>query len=243
LGTAGSETVDDELVTTFEHEGYIVVEDFFEPQLMDVLDELVRRHFGADPEYFHNKQFLARSKTDVIPWFPQDEGVAAFDAIDADSRLEKLTNAILGDGWRNLYCMVMFSKAASKGQAWHQDCSPDDAETFNLNRLVYTRDITDETGGEVVVVPGSHKRGLLPPGNPTGEFEGQVALRPRKGTLVLLHGHVWHRVLPVKGAPRISTNYRAVPAEAPDDVTDVCVYRNMRYRFSTSQVIEERQAG
>ena len=36
--------------------------------------------------------------------------------------------------------------------------------------------------------------------------------------------------------------YRAAPAGTPDDVTDVCVYRNMRYRFSTSAVVEERVA-
>lgn len=36
--------------------------------------------------------------------------------------------------------------------------------------------------------------------------------------------------------------YCAAPAGTPDDVTDVCVYRNMRYRFSTSAVVEERVA-
>lgn len=231
------------LVEQFARNGFLVVEEFFELRLMDALDERVRRHFGADPAYVHDEEFLTRSKADVIPWFPQNEGAAAFDAIDSDPRLEALTRAILGDGWLNLYCMVMFSKAGSEGQAWHQDCPPDDADTFNLNRLVYTRDITDKTGGEVVVVPGSHERGLLPAGDPTGEFEGQVVLRPRKGTLVLLHGHAWHRVLPVKDVPRISTNYRAAPKDTPADITDVCVYRNMCYRFSTSEIVEERTVG
>lgn len=231
------------LVSRFERDGSLVIDDFFAQPLMDVLDRLVRRHFGAAPEYLHDVEFLARSKADVIPWFPQNDGVAAFDAIGADSRLDQLTHAILGDGWRNLYCMVMFSKAGSEGQAWHQDCPPDDADTFNLNRLVYTSDISADTGGEVVVVPGSQQRGLLPAGDPTGEFEGQVVLRPQKGTLVLLHGHTWHRVLPVRDAPRISTNYRAAPKDAPDDVTDVCIYRNMRYRFSTAEVVEERTVG
>ena len=76
-----------------------------------------------------------------------------------------------------------------------------------------------------------------------GEFEDQVVLRPKKGTLVLLHGHTWHRVLPITGAYRFSTNYRAAPAGTADDITDICVYRNMRYQFSTSSVVEERLAG
>jgi ectoine hydroxylase-related dioxygenase (phytanoyl-CoA dioxygenase family) len=230
------------LARRFDRDGYLVLEDFFEPELMDSLDQLARRHFGTDPDYCHDEEFLARSKADVIPWFPQNAGVAAFDAIDAHPRLEALTQAILGGDWRSLYCMVMFSKAESEGQAWHQDCPPDDARAFNLNRLVYTSGISEATGGEVVVVPGSHRLGLLPAGAPNGDFDGQFVLRPQKGTLLLLHGQTWHRVLPVRNSPRISTNYRAVPQGAPDNVTDVCVYRNMRYRFSTSEIVEERVA-
>ena len=60
------------------------------------------------------------------------------------------------------------------------------------------------------------------------------------GTLVLLHGHCWHRVLPINNSKRVSINFRSAPAGTPDDITDVCVYRNMRYRFSTSEVVQER---
>lgn len=231
-----------ELLREFERDGYVIVEDFFDAGLMDGLDRIIRTHFGDDPDFFHNDEFLDKAQTDVIPWFPQNEGVKAFDAIDTDPRLEALSNAILGDNWASQYCMVMWSKQGTSGQAWHQDCPPDSPDVFNLNRLVYTSDITDEIGGQTVVVPGSYRHGLLPVGDPTGDFEDQVALRPKKGTLVLLHGHTWHRVLPIKGAYRFSINYRAAPQGTPDDVTDVCVYRNMRYQFSTSKVVEERVA-
>ena len=72
------------------------------------------------------------------------------------------------------------------------------------------------------------------------EFEDQVELLPARGTLVLLHGHCWHRVRPVRGGSRVSTNYRCCPAGTPANVTDICVYRSMRYRFETNEVIEER---
>lgn len=229
-----------ELLTQFEHEGYLVIEDFFDAELMAGLGQRIRSYFGDNPDFFHNDEFLDKAQTDVIPWFPQNEGVKAFDSIDADPRLQKLTTAILGDGWASQYCMVMFSKQGTTGQAWHQDCPPDDPDVFNLNRLVYTSDITDEIGGQTVVVPRSHKAGLLPVGDPVGEFENQIVLRPKQGTLVFLHGHTWHRVLPIKGAYRFSTNYRAAPAGAPDDITDVCVYRNMRYQFSKSKIVEDR---
>ena len=226
----------------FQARGFLVIEDFFSPALMDTMDAKIRDYYGDSPEFRHEEEFLEKSRTEVVPWFPQNEGVTIFDAIDRDETLQALTTEILGDGWAGQYCMVMFSKQGTAGQAWHQDCPPDDPAVFNLNRLVYTSDITDEIGGQTVVIPGSHKRGLLPAGDPTGDFDEQVVLRPRKGTLVLLHGHTWHRVLPIKGEFRFSTNYRAAPAGVPEDVTDICVYRNMRYRFSTSEVLEERLA-
>jgi ectoine hydroxylase-related dioxygenase (phytanoyl-CoA dioxygenase family) len=229
-----------QLTAEFGENGYLVLDDFFDAELMDRLDERILCHFGDDPDFRHQEEFLDKSKTEVIPWFPQQEGVHDFDAVEHHPVLEGLTRSILGDQWERLYCMVMFSKRGTRGQAWHQDCPPEDPAVFNLNRLVYTRDISDDTGGETVIVPGSHRRGLLPAGDPTGDFPGRVVIRPRKGTLVLLHGHAWHRVLPIRGKFRFSANYRAAPHGHTPDITDVCVYRNMRYRFSTSSVIEER---
>lgn len=52
--------------------------------------------------------------------------------------------------------MIMFSKAVSKGRAWHQDYFPDNPLRYNLNWLVYTLDITDDTGGGIAVIPGAH---------------------------------------------------------------------------------------
>lgn len=224
----------------FRTEGYLVLHDFFETRLMDTLDLCIRRHFGPDPAFCHDPGFLEQSRAEVIPWFPQQEGDRHFDAVDDHPGLRALTTSILGKQWQTLYCMVMYSKKGTCGQAWHQDCPPENPQAFNLNRLVYTRDITAEIGGETVVVPGSHRQGLLPAGDPLGAFPGQVVLRPRRGTLVLLHGHTWHRVLPIRGQYRFSANYRAAPHGHTPDITDVCVYRNMRYRFSTSRVIEER---
>lgn len=230
------------LANEFWEEGYLVVDDFFDADLMDELDGLIVDHFGDNPDFWHTEEFLDKSKTEVIPWFPQNDGPSAFDTIDKLESLESLTRAILGEDWKALYCMTMFSKQGTVGQAWHQDCSPDVSEKFNMNRLVYTRDIDAATGGQTVVVPGTHRRGELPPGDPWAEIEGQVVLEPRKGTLVLLHGHTWHRVLPIRGKYRYSTNYRAIPAGTGEDITDICVYRNMRYCFSTESVVEERTA-
>jgi len=231
----------EKLANTFWRQGYVVIEDFFSAKTMDNLQSLILNHYGLDPEYEHEAAFLSKSATEVIPWFPQMSGVLGFDRIEHCKEMETLTEAILGEDWKALYCMTMFSKKGSKGQAWHQDCPPDDPQQFNLNRLVYTMDINDQVGGEVLVMPGSHRLGKLPVGDVNEDFTEQVILTPKKGTLVIIHGHTWHRVLPIKGAYRLSTNYRAVPQNTPEDITDICVYRNMLYQFSTSKVLEDRQ--
>ena len=224
----------------FDRDGYIVLEGFFSDAQMAHIDRLILQRYGENPAFQHNDEFLSKSQTDVIPWFPQQEGVTDFDAIENDKNLRGLSEVLLGSNWYSQQCMVMLSKHGSLGQAWHQDCPPEDPERFNLNRLVYTHDITRGTGGQIAVVPGSHKKGLLPAGDPVGNFEGQVVLTPGKGTLILLHGHTWHCVRPIIKGVRVSTNYRAAPASTPAGITDICVYRNMRYQFSTSRVLEDR---
>jgi hypothetical protein len=238
----------DSLQNEFQDQGFLVLEDFFPPRLMDRADRIIRQHFGDHPEFRHEAEFLSKSQTEVIPWFPQNpdldgyrpELAETFDELENTPGLARLTRDLLGDDWSRLYGMVMFSRQGSSGQAWHQDCAPEDPTRFNLNRLVYTRDISPEIGGQTVVMPGSHRKGLLPAGDPHEDLPGQVVLQPRKGTLVILHGHTWHRVLSITDGCRFSTNFRAAPRGTSADITDICVYRNMRYRFSTSSVVEER---
>ena len=224
----------------FWENGYIAIEHFFDDALMDHLNEVILKHFGMNPNWEHEDEFIKKSATEVVPWFPFREGNADFEPIENDSRLNALTEAILGKGWESLYLMVMFSKKGTKGQAWHQDCPPENPKQFNLNRLLYTHDINEETGGQTIVFPKTHREGAITAGHPHEDLDGQVVLSPKKGTLVILHGHCWHRVLPINSEYRVSTNARAIPQHTPEDITDIAVYRNMRYKFSTKEVIEQR---
>jgi len=229
----------EEIYNHFWNEGYVVLENFFDDDLMDAYNKKIKNHYQSHQDWVHDEEFISKSSAEVIPWFPYRDGEGGFDGIDKQQDFNLVTDKILADRWQNLYCMMMFSKAGSKGQSWHQDCPPDNPLAFNLNRLVYTHDITEETGGAIVVMPQSHKAGILPVGRPNSDLEGQIVFVPKKGTVIFLHGHCFHRVMPVK-ADRISTNFRAVPEGTPEDITDICVYRNMKYRFSTAEVVEER---
>lgn len=229
------------LAQQFWRDGYLVIEDFFDDNLMDRYNIQILNHFGLRPEFEHTDEFLQRAQVEVTPWFPQREGNKDFDIVSQDPRFRALTQAILKDDWYEQYSMVMFSKQGTKGQSWHQDCPPDDARFFNMNRLVYTMDIDPNlTGGQTLIMPGSHLKGLIP--SPSEEFPEQdkVVLTPKKGSIVFLHGHCWHSVTPVTGKYRVSTNYRCAPKDTPENITDIGIYRNIKYQFSTSEVIEER---
>lgn len=83
----------------FDRDGYVVIENFFDDELMDHLDGIIRDYYGNNPDFWHNDEFLEKAKTEVVPWFPQREGVQDFDSIENDKRLHKLSDAILGSGW------------------------------------------------------------------------------------------------------------------------------------------------
>lgn len=123
----------EELAKQFWEDGYLILENFFQDKEMDELTKIILDHFGMQPGW---DEFLEKSATEVVPWFPYNDGVTDFDVVDKDPRFVSLTDAILGKNWNNLYCMAMFSKKGTKGQAWHQDCPPENPKQFNLNRLV-----------------------------------------------------------------------------------------------------------
>ena len=229
-----------DMAMRFWADGYLVLGEQFPDATMDRLQQRIEEHFGNDPAFAHTSEFLTAAATEVIPWFPQAEGVAEFDELASTGPMQALASAILGEGWYSQYCMIMYSKPGTAGQAWHQDCPPEEPMQFNLNRLVYAMDIDERNGGALELVPGSHRFGELPPPSVEDGFAGRITLTPRKGTLIFLHGHTWHSVRPVGRDGRVSTNYRAAPRQAPADITDVCVYRNMRYRFSTSSIVKTR---
>ena len=222
----------------FLENGCVVLEGFFDFDQLADCSRGATEHFEVNTDITQPENFRV-AQCEVKGWHPIEENVPSYFALAADPRLRRATEAVLGGPYEEMGSLVMFSPPHSAGQAWHQDCPCDDPARFNLNRLIYAWDVGAH-GGETVVVPGSHKTGILPPGSPTGHLPRERVLSPRTGTLVFLHGFTYHRVLPVRDRPRISINLRVVPRGAPTDITRVATYRNMKYDFNTREVVETR---
>jgi hypothetical protein len=65
-----------ELALEFWRNGYLYIENFFDTVLMDRLDIVIRDHYGVQPAFEHSTEFLEKAQTEVVPWFPQNEGAS-----------------------------------------------------------------------------------------------------------------------------------------------------------------------
>ena len=233
----------EEMGERFQRDGIVVIDDFLASANLALLNREIDNHFAPllaqaqrmlDEQAPEKRQF----ECDVIAWNPCAEGNATFLDLKAMPKLEEVTRACLGDGFGAPDSLVMLATAGGQGQAWHQDCATQESGQFNLNRLFYTRDVTLEDGA-IVVVPGSHRSGRIPAGGNQEPIAGEITLTPKAGTLVLLHGRVFHRVTPnLSGKERVSVNFRAFPRNVLPDVCRIGVYRNGAYDFVADQPIQ-----
>lgn len=222
----------------FEKNGVVVIRNFLVESEMIPLRRELEAHYAplasAAATSHNGAGILAPFACDVMCWSPLGDGNAEFIALNQKPELADVTEAVLGQGYStNKGGLVMYSVGGGRGQAWHQDCPAGDPESkqFNLNRLFYT-DHVSVADGAIVFVPGSHRMGKIPAGGHQEPIEGEITLEPRAGTLVLLHGHTYHRVTPnLNLKPRTSINFRAYPAGTDSSVTCIGVYRNGDVNF------------
>ena len=225
----------------FVEHGVVVVPGFLDHEQVALLHRAIDAHYGPLVRERCGIEAVSQAgiemECEVIVWDPLAEEVEPFQVLSADPRLATLTRGLIGE-FSAPGSLVMWSVGGGKGQAWHQDCPPDNPSQFNLNRLFYMQD-TEVDDGAVVVVPGSHRMGRISPGPGQAPIPGEVMLTPRAGTLVLLHGHIYHRVTPnVSRRPRVSVNLRAYPADVPRGITRIGLYRNAGYDFRAGTKID-----
>ena len=225
-----------DLFHTFEQFGVVIMERFFtDEELAEVRGEMAtfyRPYLDAFQARAHADIHKgAAFHTDIIPWDPIEQGVESFKNLANHAKLKKVTDILLGKGFTAPGSLVMYSVPGGRGQAWHQDCPAEATGAFNLNRLIYTEDVAEEDGG-IVFVPRSQEYGNIPEGGHQDPIAGEVAMNPARGTVIFLHGHVYHRVKPNQGQkPRVSVNFRAFPDGVDPQVNCIGVYRNGRVNF------------
>ena len=57
-------------------------------------------------------------------------------------------------------------------------------------------DLPETQMGNLVVLPGSHCQQYMEAYNTHGSMPGELILRPKRGTMTVMHSSIWHRVEP-----------------------------------------------
>ena len=223
----------DTIVGTFEQDGIVVLKDMlFGDQVTAadrvanrLLTQLDERPWAAGEEYCQRFDIWTKifgnleSDPDILVLFENEV-------------MQTVTDKLSGVG-SAIGSIGSWVTSRGCGQAWHQDSWSSDPNLFILNRIVFTRNYTPEHG-QLLFVPGSHRYGDLPTGDPYEPLPNQVAFTPSANAAVFLHTRTYHCV--TKNAtdePRIQFNRRVVPNGVPGNLTSRARFRNGTWDFST----------
>ena len=186
----------EEQLRHFDEEGYLVVEDALDPQLLGRLNEAVdrvwareRRSQGLGPQAVLNK-----FRTVV-------EDDAFLELLDNPKTFPLLWDIL---GWNiqhyisHLIIYPPEEKAGDlSGSGWHQDGGRPVPEMerphprLSLKISYWLSDVDTPEHGAMTIVPGSHRSDSKPEACRTGE--GLLPVCVKAGTAVLFDRRMWHR--------------------------------------------------
>jgi ectoine hydroxylase-related dioxygenase (phytanoyl-CoA dioxygenase family) len=119
-----------------------------------------------------------------------------------------------------------------QGISWHQDIDPESIPGQVFNFLFYPEGVTMQKGA-VTYVPGSHKKGLLPPGDPYGELPSMVQVCPSPRDLIIMNCCVYHHVpRNVSTTRRYCINIRFRDRGVALEKLSVGVYRTGKFDYN-----------
>jgi ectoine hydroxylase-related dioxygenase (phytanoyl-CoA dioxygenase family) len=175
------------------------------------LSAIERQHLDEDGylilEDFLDADLLARLRNGVEKLF-QAEGESAGTEFKLEPGCRRLANLVdKGDVFREVIVLRLVPPHGAGGQPLHADMSAvaDEHGPWVCNTLWMLDDFRLDNGA-LRVVPGSHRFGRLPAevlADPLADHPDQVHVTGRAGSVVILNAHTWHA-----GAPNRSDHPR-----------------------------------
>ena len=238
----------------YREHGYLVVEDFIDPEtvkrLLDEGSKVCRGDRGpidglipASPDDT-DEQVLARYVTCTHPHKVSE----LFGAFVKDPRLADVVGELVGENVKSFASQFFVKHAGMPGNAWHQDENFVPTRDRSMCTAWIALDAATEENGCLYMIPGSQKSGVLYPMRPHNnpnldraeecyDFEGietavPVVLRP--GSCVFFSGYILHSssTNTLKSGFRRALLYQYTRAETPiaysSKNTPVNNYHDMR---------------
>ena len=147
----------------FEEQGYFVARGVFTPaEVLEMGDHFIaKRREGPKPGDMGGDP---RTATDPLNQYPRMINMHKWDpktdAWRQDSRLTSLAGFLINDGVELCQTMLYFKPPGARGQAMHQD-----NQYIRKTPIIAAwtaLDDCDEANGQMVMIPGSNKCGILP---------------------------------------------------------------------------------
>jgi len=147
----------------FEEHGYYVARGLFSAEeVREMRDHFMARRsegpkpgdMGGDPRKANDPLNKFPRMINMHKWDPKTE------QWQKDPRLTKLAGHLIGDGVELCQTMLYFKPPGARGQAFHQDNQY--IRKYPVIAAWAALDDCDEANGQMVVIPGSQKEGILP---------------------------------------------------------------------------------
>ena len=177
-----------------DRNGYLVLEDFMSPEMLEALRQRVEELFESEGENAGSefrKEPQARRLANLV-----DKGEVFREAI-ASPEILKLVEQVLGPEFKLSSLNVRSANPHSTdSQPLHCDMGalPDERGNQVCNTVWMLDDFT-ETNGALRIVPGSHKWGQLPQqvlSDPVAMHPQEMLVTGKAGTVVVMNAHMWH---------------------------------------------------
>lgn len=211
-----SRAVGIEDVRFYRDHGYLVVDDAFTEQELDVLKQEAVRLCRGELGFFQGLQEAPRDATseDVLaPYLCVHDPHKISDVYRrymAHPVLVDVLTHIIGPNVKCVQSMYFIKAAGKPGQAWHQDEMFIPTRDRSLTAAWVALDDATRDNGCLRLIPGSHRRGVIwdcrendneeefgatveSCGFPYREEDEEVVVQVRAGTAVFFNGYLLHR--------------------------------------------------
>ncbi|MHB1426164.1 MAG: phytanoyl-CoA dioxygenase family protein [Gemmataceae bacterium] len=177
-----------------DEDGYLILQDFMEADLLHRLRESIEELFRAEGDSAGSEFKLepgCRRLANLV-----DKG-EVFRAIIVMPRLLEHVRHVLGPSIKLSSLHVRsVDPHSERGQPLHADMSAvaDERGPWICNTLWMLDDFTPDNGA-LRLVPGSHRLGRLPAdclADPLADHPDQVLITGAAGSVAILNAHVWH---------------------------------------------------
>jgi ectoine hydroxylase-related dioxygenase (phytanoyl-CoA dioxygenase family) len=209
--------ITDELVESFQRDGFVVLDQAISPdqvtELHHAAEQLCRGDLGAvkgAPAVESTEDVLRKY---LCIHYPHKVSDAALAALHAPRVVETLTR-VIGPNVKAMQSMLFIKPEGKPGQAWHQDEFFIPTRDRSLTAAWIALDDATVENGCLWVLPGSHRCGVLYPDREQDDVrfdctveafdfpysdDDAVPVEVPAGSAVIFNGYLLHRSLPNTG--------------------------------------------